>query len=75
MAEQFEYRGYQLAYEIAPHTTDDETEWHATIYIRENENAKTESADLSPPDKTAGEAKERAIRVLKSLVDEKLAEG
>lgn len=68
MAERFDYKGYQVAYEVLP---AGDGEWHANLYIRVDENSETESFTVSPPDLTASEAAERAIRVAKDWIDKK----
>lgn len=68
MAERFDYKGYEVAYEVVPAGDD---EWHANLYIRVNENSETESFTVSPPDLTASEAGERAVRVAKAWIDDK----
>lgn len=68
MAERFDYKGYQVAYEVLPAGDD---EWHANVYIRVNEDSKAESFTVSPPDPTPYEADERAIRVAKDWIDQK----
>jgi hypothetical protein len=70
MAEQFDYKGYQVAIEVSPAGNED---WQANVYIRENEDSDVESFTVSPPDLTAGEARARAIRVAKDWIDQKRA--
>lgn len=72
MSEQFEYRGYQVAFEVNEHAKDGHPEWSATVYLRTSEDAPVESFSVSPPDGDPTEARERAIRVAKSAVDKKL---